>query len=199
MVYFSIDTETTGLDWEKCQLLEFGAIMEDTESPKTYDESKKFRAVFPHEYICGQPYALDMNKGIIEIIKDYQKIQDPLKTIEFMKKNDIVPMENFVGLFVEWLSSCGINPRKAINVAGKNFNGFDRRFLEKVSGWKDSVKVKHRVIDPAILFADWKKDDSMPSLDKCLERSGVSKKVSHNSLEDAWDVICVLRGQYVGK
>jgi oligoribonuclease (3'-5' exoribonuclease) len=197
MIYFSIDIETTGLNFERCQILEFGAIMEDTENPLSFEDSKKFRAIFPHQFIHGEPYALDMNKGLIEIIKDYHEINDPIEKIDFMNKNDIEPIESFADSFKDWLTDNGINTNKAINVAGKNFNGFDRRFLEKIKGWSGNIKIVQRVIDPAVLFVDWKKDKILPNLERCLKRANVDKKVNHTSIEDAWDVIQTLRRFYV--
>jgi hypothetical protein len=45
-------------------------------------------------------------------------------------------------------------------------------------------------------MVDWKNDKSLPNLTTCKERAGVSGIVTHNALEDAWDVIEVLRKFY---
>jgi len=87
-------------------------------------------------------------------------------------------------------------PKTYLNVAGKNFGTFDLKFLEKLPRWKQLFKVRSRIIDPAVLYVDWEDDESLPGLALCKERAGVEGKVTHNALEDAWDVICTLRPFY---
>ncbi len=83
-----------------------------------------------------------------------------------------------------------------ITVAGKNFATFDKLFLEKLPRWKQVIRIKQRILDPAILYVDWKGDSSLPSLGECKERAGIHGMVTHNALEDAWDVIELLRKKY---
>jgi len=83
-----------------------------------------------------------------------------------------------------------------ITAAGKNFGTFDKLFLEQIPQWNQVVKFRSRIIDPSILFVDWKTDEQLPSLNECKERSNVPGIVTHNALEDAWDVIQILRTKY---
>lgn len=83
-----------------------------------------------------------------------------------------------------------------ITVAGKNFATFDKLFLEKLPRWKQVIRIKQRILDPAILYVDWKGDSSLPSLGECKERAGIEGIVTHNALEDAWDVVELLRKKY---
>jgi DNA polymerase III epsilon subunit-like protein len=83
-----------------------------------------------------------------------------------------------------------------LNVAGKNFGTFDKLFLQELPWWQKLIKTRQRVLDPAILMVDWKNDTSLPNLTTCKERAGVNGIVTHNALEDAWDVIEVLRKFY---
>lgn len=83
-----------------------------------------------------------------------------------------------------------------INVAGKNFSTFDKLFLDELPWWKKLIRPRQRVIDPAILFCDWKTDKALPSLTECKQRAEIDGVVTHNALEDAWDVIQVLRKFY---
>ena len=80
--------------------------------------------------------------------------------------------------------------------AGKNFATFDKKFLEMLPRWKQLMKIKQRIIDPAILYVDWKKDADLPNLGECKERAGFGNHVSHNALEDAWDTLRLLRKFY---
>ena len=57
-----------------------------------------------------------------------------------------------------------------ISVAGKNFGTFDKLFLEKLPRWKQVVKFRNRIIDPAILYVDWKNDTALPGLEECKKR-----------------------------
>ena len=77
-------------------------------------------------------------------------------------------------------------------MAGKNYSGFDKRFLEKLEGW-NTIKFSHRVIDPSILYMDWDNDTELPNLDECLKRANINKTVSHNALDDAMDIVNLLR------
>ena len=87
-------------------------------------------------------------------------------------------------------------PSGHINVAGKNFGTFDKLFLQKLPRWKQLIKMRNRILDPAILFVDWKSDEALPGLTLCKERSNVEGIVTHNALEDAIDVVAVLRTKY---
>jgi len=84
----------------------------------------------------------------------------------------------------------------SINVAGKNFSSFDKKFLERLPRWKQCIRIRQRVIDPAVLFVNWKEDETVPGLGECKKRAGFVDLVSHNALEDAWDVVELLRKSY---
>lgn len=84
----------------------------------------------------------------------------------------------------------------SFSAAGKNFATFDKKFLEKLPRWQQCLKVKQRVIDPAILYVDWNNDDTLPNLSTCKVRAGLPSLVTHNALEDAWDTLLVLRKFY---
>ena len=87
-------------------------------------------------------------------------------------------------------------PKVYLNCAGKNFAGFDKKFLEKLPRWKQVFSIRSRVLDPGILFVDWINDESIPSLDQCKQRAGIEGVVTHNAVEDAMDVVMLLRQCY---
>lgn len=189
MKYISIDVETTGLNPETCQILSFGAIIEDTNNLLSFEEIPKFYKVFKHNFIQGEPFALNMNADLIKEIK------------EGTSKSLIAPRD-FLDSFTEFLSynllwdyDNDLYPK--LKVAGKNFNGFDKLFIEKIPGLKGFVEFHQRVLDPASLFTDFKNDEWLPNLSVCKEKANLDViEVSHNALEDAWDVIKVLRTKY---
>lgn len=221
MKYVSIDIETSGLDSEKNCVLSIGAIIEDTETKLPYEECPKFNAIVLQREIVGSPRAITMNKEIISMIGEYLEGDDETKhnlqthsDYVFLDKDDVVKE------FYWWLEKNGhfqsnnsngyvilddgymkpvINGNTrpiTLNVAGKNFGTFDKLFLQELPWWQKLIKTRQRVLDPAILMVDWLNDKSLPNLTQCKQRAGVSGIVTHNALEDAWDVIEVLRKFY---
>ena len=83
-----------------------------------------------------------------------------------------------------------------INVAGKNFATFDKKFIDQIEKFYHFVRFRQRVLDPSPLFADWNHDTALPDLTTCKERAGLDPFVSHDSLDDAWDVIQLFRKVY---
>ena len=84
--------------------------------------------------------------------------------------------------------------------AGKNFSTFDKNFIDpllsNISRSVEIIKFRSRVLDPAILYVDWVNDDALPSLSSCKERACLNPLVTHDALDDAWDVIELLRKKY---
>ena len=225
MIYLSIDLETTGLEKDRYQILSFGAILEDTEKKLPYDEIPKFHAAILHNEITGSPFAMNMNKKIIEAIVQYQTAKDQ------DEKNDLVQMtgmqfyheDKVVERFFHWLCDNDMytaNPLMedqamvmagngkmypaitsktkpiTINVAGKNFASFDKHFVDRLPRWQQLIRIRQRMIDPAVIFTDWTNDKALPALYDCKQRAKIQGEVTHDALEDAWDVIQLLRTQY---
>jgi inhibitor of KinA sporulation pathway (predicted exonuclease) len=96
-----------------------------------------------------------------------------------------------------WLAANGFTQSETgaitINVAGKNFASFDKNFLVKLPNWTSRIQIRQRIMDPAILFMAWKTDQSLPNLNRCIERAGLSGEVSHDAVDDAIDVVRVIR------
>ena len=218
MIYVSIDIETSGLDHEKHKVLSIGAIIEDTEKKLPYEECPKFNTIILQNEITGSPRALTMNKEIIEMIGDYIEgtdfeinVMNTHSDYSFHKEDDVVK-EFYTFLWCNGFSlldsqSTHVNGKLTpiidgktkpitLNVAGKNFGTFDKLFLQELPWWQKLIRTRQRVLDPAILMVDWKNDKSLPNLTQCKERAGVNGIVTHNALEDAWDVIEVLRKFY---
>ncbi len=218
MIYVSIDIETSGLDPVKNSVLSIGAIIEDTEKKLPWNEIPKFDAIVLQNEIVGSPRALSMNKKLIENIGDWlegdtmKKAELSVQTqSEFWEKEDVVKaFYTFLwnngfstldspSMHVEGKLKPIIDSRTkpiTINVAGKNFGTFDKLFLQELPWWQKLIRTRQRVLDPAILYCEWKNDTALPSLTACKERAGIYGLVTHNALEDAWDVIEVLRKFY---
>ena len=218
MIYVSIDIETSGLDHEKHKVLSIGAIVEDTEKKLPYEECPKFNAIILQNEITGSPRALTMNKEIISMISDYlegsdfeRHLMNTHSDYGFYEQEDVV--KKFYGFL--WSNgfatldspSTHVNGKLTpiidgktkpitLNVAGKNFGTFDKLFLQELPWWQKLIRTRQRVLDPAILMVDWNNDNALPNLTQCKERAGINGIVTHDALEDAWDVIEVMRKFY---
>lgn len=225
MKYISIDIETTGLDREVCQILSVGAVIEDTNNPLPLTELPTFHCAIKRSSVYGELYALNMNKDLIETIVQYQTAKDQdfkndlvEKTgMMFLDEDEVVDAlfrfcfdNNMVEVDPKFLNKTvrlvngktypilSTNMDKVyLTVAGKNFATFDKMFLERLPRWKQVFNIRQRIIDPSILFTDWESDESLPSLLQCKQRAGISGEVTHNAVEDAMDVIQILRTQYI--
>lgn len=215
MVYTSIDIETTGLDHEKNQVLSIGAIIEDTEKKLPYEECPKFNAIVLQRELIGSPRAITMNKEIISLMGDYLEGTDEVRNVlnnnsgyKFYEEEEVIK-EFYLWLYKNGLAQHelydlgrggitinGATKPITLNVAGKNFGTFDKLFLQQLPWWQKLIKTRQRVLDPAILCVDWKNDESLPNLTQCKNRMGIEGIVTHNALEDAWDVIELLRKFY---
>lgn len=202
MKYISIDLETTGLDPENHQIIEFGAVLEDTNNIIPMEELPVYHAyvVPPKNQLTGDVYALNLNAGIIEKLKNRRDLENEYNFVRpdeladdflfWLHKNGFELKVNYEGTSREFKYS------ETLNVAGKNFNGFDRQFLERIPGFTKKIRMRHRVIDPAPLFTDWHNDSCLPSLDECKVKAGIDGVVTHLAVDDAKDVIELLRKHY---
>lgn len=197
MIYVSIDIETTGLDRENDQVLEVGAIIEDTDKQLDFKEIPKYKAIINHDRISGSNYAINLNARIFEILANIPRINK----MDYMIEHNIINPEDLGLSFFTFLISNGYTQEPSngdvrIITAGKNFSSFDKPFLENIPNFSDYISMGHRSIDPANFFIDFETDTELPSLDTCMKIAGVEGKVTHNALIDAWDVVRVLRTTY---
>jgi oligoribonuclease (3'-5' exoribonuclease) len=184
----SIDIETTGLDHSYCQILEFGAVIDDLQNPKPLEELPKFHCYVDHPVITGEPYGLAMNAKIIE------RIAKKTPPYTYLKQEEI--HAQFHAFLVKYGCQNGNKWAIKVNVAGKNFACFDKRFIEKIWPKNPTVVFNHRIVDPAMLYFNPTTDEAPPSLSVCLERAGINKTVAHTAVEDALDVLVLIRKHY---
>lgn len=203
MIYVSIDIETTGLDRDNDQVLEFGAIIEDANNPLPFEELPKYSAILQPDRISGSAYALNMNKRIIEILAQIPKNNEQ----GYLDKHNILQPEYLGNSFANFLYNHFFPDDSyehyydriplEIVVAGKNFDSFDKQFLLNIPNFSSWIKFHHRSINVAEYFIDFKIDTEPPSLTTCLKRAGFEDDVvSHTAIEDAWQVIKLLRTKY---
>lgn len=223
MIYVSIDIETSGLNHDMNHVLSIGAIIEDTSKKLPFEQCPKFNAIVLQNNIQGSPRAITMNQNIISLMGLYleanQEDKAKLQMVEdlqpygykFYTEDDVIK-EFYTFLWCNGFGSLdspsvhvngkltpiidGRTKPITLNVAGKNFGTFDKLFLQELPWWQKLIKTRQRMLDPAILMVDWANDTSLPNLTTCKERADVSGIVTHNALEDAWDVIEVMRKFY---
>lgn len=202
MQYISIDIETTGLDRENHQVIEIGAIIEDTLDQKDFDDIPKFHAIVRHDEYRGSAYAINLNQRIFSILARRERFKDD-DLVAYDEKYNIIHVDNVADAFYNWLLDNGYGNkllvyREPIKLvcAGKNFASFDAIYLNKLPKFKNLIRFGHRIVDPATLYTDFISDDDVASLETCLERAGFETNVTHDAVLDAWDVIRVLRPKY---
>ena len=186
MKYASIDIETTGLNAETDQILEFGCVLDDLADRKPLEGLPRFHCYVVHDTIRGHPRALAMNAEIL------RRIAERPSGFLYLRPGEVIVE------FKAFLEREGFRtPRpeggsKSVTAAGKNFAGFDLRFIEKLPGFRDERLFKQRVIDPAVLY--WKEgDEALPDTKACYLRAGMDGTVAHTAVEDALGVVRLIR------
>lgn len=217
MKYVSLDIETTGLDKNKNQIVEVGAVLDEIGSTTPIEELPKFRAVLLHDEMVMGAYCANLHRDLwAEILEAQDRYRHPIEKYGFVtgmlsgrEHTYYCKPEEFEGLFYSWVSKNYMRPFPSdnmsdipevikINIAGKNPGTFDIPFLEALPGWQGLVKFQRRVLDPASHFIRLD-DEHIPDLQECLKRCGFEGTVSHTAVDDAIDIIRVIRQQRIGK
>lgn len=194
MIYYSLDIETTGLDPETCQILSIAMVREDTEQAHKYavDDLPWIHVGISRDQIQGDPFAIHMNAELIKaLIPPNRHMPHPWDVGGMHVYQDrIAAHPRAVNELCAWICDDG-----RINVAGKNVAGFDIPFLNKGGYNWLTDRFRHRVIDAGSVFVDWNAK-TLPDLQTCKKMANIPGDVAHNALEDARDVIRVLRAKY---
>lgn len=191
MKFFSIDIETTGLDPDFCKTLEVAAVycdLNDLETP--VEDLPYFHRYILHDVIVGQPYACSMHRDIfIKIDEGLVRRSDYPNQLSL--KNEFLYPQEVGEEFSGWLQTLGFNGR--ITAAGKNFGSFDYQFLKALPGFTDAVNIRHRSIDPGMLYLTHE-DDCVPDTTQCMIRAGIDvSRMTHTALDDSRVVVDLIR------
>ena len=198
MIYLSLDIETTGLNPLTCDVLEIGAFLENTENPVRRENLPTFHKYLWRDVYRGEPFALAMNAHIFKKILDLKKSEGVGGLQEY--DHTLTDMTHLWDHFNNWIftnkhlwpEGSFINQRPTLVVAGKNVAGFDLPFLKNAL----MPKFHHRVIDPGMMYFNPLNDSVPPDLKECKKRANLPEHVSHEALDDAWDVIQLVRERY---
>ena len=180
--YISIDLETTGLDHNWCQILEVGAVIDNWKW--ALDDLPRFHCYVIHDRVVGEAKGLAMNAKILDRIAERARPENReylfLMPSQVMHNLKIFLRDNGMGSDVQTVA------------AGKNFARFDDRFLEKLDGYR-GLNLLHRCIDPGMFYWDPTRDRQPPNTEECLRRAGLPADVKHDAINDALNVIRLIR------
>ena len=181
MKYVSLDIETLGLDPSHDDVIEFAAVIDDFESPIEDLPKLHCYVTRPDNNYRGNAYAMSMHPVILRRIATRED------------GYGYVPSDYLAEYFADWLASHDLNYK--IVFAGKNFGAFDMQFLLRLD-FGSHVKIHHRSLDPGSMYFDPKIDEVPPDMQECLMRAGIATSVTHKALDDALDVIRLIRHKY---
>jgi oligoribonuclease len=220
MKFCVIDIETTGVpgkdgNLEDLQIIEFGAVIEDTKNILSLDDIPTYNRIIRHEQYKGGAFAINMNARIFKILAERENHKRGEERDAYDKLHGIISINELANDFFQFLfphfgkikegdSFESILDKMnmfrqapfVITPAGKNFDAFDRKFIDLIPKWSQYVSLRHRTIDPTSMYIDWYHDDAPPGLGDCLQRAGVPKVVTHKASQDCLDTLLVIRKDY---
>lgn len=186
MKLVSIDLETTGLDPDTCDILEFAAVLDDLSVMVPIEKLPVFHTYFIKDKYIGEPFALSMHPEIFRRIAERDT-----------KKYNFMSATKLGWAFRKFLVNNGYkeeHDQVVITAAGKNFAAFDLQFLKRKTDMLKHINVRHRIIDPAILYLEIG-DNAPPSITECKKRAHLDPVVAHTAEADAKDVIQLVRNK----
>ncbi len=195
MKILAIDIETTGLDPLIHGITEFAAVFGDIEGK---EKLSVFHVHVNPEGMLWSQYCLNLHYEWIGKINERIKAKDT--------HNIVNGYNQLKARFREWAVDQGLyayekgrdTPSKP-TAAGKCFGTFDVNFLNNRFGGE---MFRKRVLDPMHYYIDLEKDgDIPPDLQTCKLRAistgcDISPNVAHNALDDALDVMILMRHAY---
>lgn len=189
MRYVSIDLETTGTRPARHQIIEFGAVIENTNKHTDLENLPRFKRIIKHAEYTGQAYAINLNARI------FKELVQPTGTAQICTAHELA-ME-----FKAFLVNNGFEQKEKgyvrLIAAGKNFATFDLQFLNCLPNWRDHIRISHKILDPVMYYINYAEDQDLPSLEACKQRAGFEDIiVTHDALDDALDVVKLLRQHY---
>ncbi|QNE41517.1 hypothetical protein F1C16_19085 [Hymenobacter sp. NBH84] len=189
MRYVSLDLETTGGNFERHQILELAAVVEDSKHPLPLHELPSFRRVVRHPEYVGSAGALALNARLLEELAH----KGPNR--ELCTPDELLPQLR------EFLLVQGFKTDKkncvTFTIAGKNVAVFDVPFLRRLPGYGTLVRTEPATLDPAAFYLNWHKDTRLPTMQTCKARAKFEDDaVAHEALADALDVVRLLRPFY---
>lgn len=180
MRYVAIDLETTSLDPHPQNVLEVAMVVEDTSKSTPIHELPYLNLIVCRPEYKGHPTALAMNA---EILRQAGEVLN--KAFAEGVPEGFCIGDQWIFTVQDFLNAHFGNEKAT--PAGKNVGSFDLQFMPPPV----RVLFHHRCIDPGSAEINWDMDRP-PGLDEIKAGYGMPK-VKHRALEDARDVVRVLR------
>ena len=183
--YVSVDIETTGIA-DNAHILQISAVYDDLKTP--IDQLKTFDVVIKYDVMTHcEPYAMGMNAALLK-----KMMSKDFKTCDVHKASTLFLQ------FLDGVQEIDEKGRKQkIIFAGKNVASFD---IPKITNFLPDHKeyrghftrniVHYKTLDVGSLYYDVFKDNvSLSKINELTNRPAVS----HNALDDAFDVVYAVR------
>jgi oligoribonuclease (3'-5' exoribonuclease) len=191
--YISVDLETTGVNLEKSEILEIGAVYDDGVS--AIESLTKMEFIIQLDVIThAEPYAVNMNARLFKAMARREGVSLMLafdSITELFRQGAIAA--------AEWDQANKFNPRNKIYIAGKNAASFDIPILKsflKRHEYPSKVlfdSIHYQVLDVgSMYYAEF--GGRIPSLSEISARAGRAE-VTHKALDDAMDVVYATRAK----
>ena len=195
--YVSLDIEPTGIG-DEAEVLQISAVLDEPGKP--LEELSTFDLLLKHrKFDYAEPYAMVLNTELLKIIakgKD-DRLVYPKQAIERF----ILQLDVWKNTILNYDEANGLGMKGKVMIAGKNVSGFDKPKMlacaERHSGkslrQELNSKWLHRAIDVGPMYmTDF---GYIPSLDQINEMTGRTE-VTHNALDDAFDVVHAVRHKF---
>lgn len=191
MKYASLDIETTGLYADKHQVTELAVVIDDLSDPKPIDSLPYFSTYVGHdEDLVWNMFALLMFK---DRLKEYDEATKMPMSNLAANVMAFLGKQLLSGILLSYSEFYEALKKRKVTFAGKNFASFDNRFLAALPNGQMLTNIaSHRCFDPGSLYFELG-DTSLPSTEVCMRRAGISGTVSHRALDDARNVIRLIR------
>ena len=181
MKYVSLDIETSSLTPDPENVISLAMVIDDLVTP--IDQLPRLHILFKQELQDTDDYAMAMNSKLLYARASNAAME---KFPELCLTHVVRDWSHASDLIHQFLH--GIVGLDRLPLAGKNVMGFDYQFLpQEVKRW-----FAHRSLDPGSMYA-LPTDKRPPDTSECCRRAGIDDTVTHNALDDALQVIALIR------
>lgn len=184
--FCSLAINTTGQHADLCNVIEIGAVIDDTTNPIDDDERPEFHSYILEDVYQGEPSVLSVLEA------DLGRIARKEKPFRYL--TPAAAIHDLSGWLHEYWGDTD-----PVLFAGKNLGIFDFKFLTKMPGWSDYIIYRPGVLDPGPLFMDPKKDSGLPTLDTCCERAGIEYPDEEDTVLQQAQLVAEVLQAYYGK
>jgi DNA polymerase III epsilon subunit-like protein len=200
MKYVSLDLETTGRVAGQHYVTEFGVVIDDLSKPRPVDSLPSLTGYITH----GENNEMLWELGALLMFQD--RLEEYNKAEKIPVEDVVERILQFIGPFMipdyaKLVSTPGFDlhdalKKQRITFAGKQFPGFDKKFIEYLPNGYRLIDVMHyRSMDPGSMFV-LPTDNEIPSTSECMKRAGIGGSVQHRALDDARNVVRLIRAHH---